>query len=224
MIHERTALETKSTNLLFIFPYTFGITLILILSQLDFSIIQEHLLATLEVLAFLAACTWIVGILRSSNDLVAILGAVLVSGLSLFIPNSLVQAYSLGGLLIFTFFRKVSPNLRSLKIVFTCASIVSLSLALLGSVLGDGFVSVNIIQSLPNSANTHQLVARGFDAGATGGSTSVTIDRIYFGLVRQKVASVYNGGWNEHPKIEWIDNETVRVEGNEYDIQNGKKK
>lgn len=95
--------------------------------------------------------------------------------------------------------------------------ILLISIGIYGISLGDFGVNT-IINQQDSPDGMYRVVTIDNDKGALGGNTYVEVERIYFGLAKKNIKTLYHGHWGEKPKIEWIDNNNVNINGNDVNI------
>jgi hypothetical protein len=77
-----------------------------------------------------------------------------------------------------------------------------------------------IITSNYSSDRQHRVDAIDSDQGALGGDTFIRLYSIHFNIVQRYKRNIYHGTWGEKPKIEWIDNQNININGNIINIKN----
>ena len=71
-------------------------------------------------------------------------------------------------------------------------------------------------QYSPNGV--YRIVAIDSDHGALGGDTYVDLEKIYFGIFKSNIKTLYHGHWGEKPEIKWVDNSIVKIDGKDMNI------
>ncbi|WP_247232219.1 DUF5412 family protein [Telluribacter sp. SYSU D00476] len=100
---------------------------------------------------------------------------------------------------------------------FSILSLAPCILFLLLTLIFTGFGATSITHNLPSPDGKFLLVIEKHDAGATGGSTEVSVMRTFGGQVQWK-RRLYLGRWSDEPALQWIDNHTVNINGTDCSI------
>lgn len=106
-----------------------------------------------------------------------------------------------------------SEKKNTYAIVFILVALVTTAGIMLG-----GFVQITALETV-NSPNSHfQLISIDHDEGAFGGSTIVTVKRVYFDIARRDYKTIYVSNQGGHPDIKWVNDRKVVINSREMDI------
>lgn len=198
--------------------FPIGLIVAYILYTLGFYVSSIEFSHFLKILSVLGAFGWSLGVSRQRNDLVVILQIALIAVLGVLTSSIVVMTCVTSGIIYVAIVRKGTPRLNWLKRLVYISLVFILLVAVLGSAIIDGFVSITMVKSIDSPNRNYQLNLRDHDAGATGGSTSVSVERNYVNILMYKVGNVYRGKWGDHPNIQWIDNEHIAINDKTIDI------
>lgn len=86
-----------------------------------------------------------------------------------------------------------------------------------------GKFGANTIVGQQNSPNDiYRVVVIDSDQGALGGDTYIKLEAIYFGIIKRDIKTLYHGRWGEKPKVIWVDNNIVNIDGRDMNIHTSK--
>ncbi|WP_207505722.1 DUF5412 family protein [Telluribacter humicola] len=154
----------------------------------------------------------------TKSDVLSILG---IAFSSLFLLWDTISLILLTVLLLFIIpaVSKYRDN-KYTRVAVRFLSILSLApciLFLLLSLIFTGFGATSITQTLPSPDGKFLLTIEKHDAGATGGSTEVSVMRTFGGQVQWK-RRLYVGRWSDEPTIQWIDAQSVKINNTDCSI------
>jgi len=107
---------------------------------------------------------------------------------------------------------------RKRKIIGISIYSIFIALGIFGMWTGE-FGANTIIDSQYSSNKIYRVVTIDSDQGALGGDTYVDLEKIYFGVIKRDLKTLYAGKWGEKPKVRWIDNNTVNINDRNMNIQ-----
>lgn len=110
------------------------------------------------------------------------------------------------------FLKGLKPAVRTIGILIY---VLLIPIGILGICLGN-FGANTVIDQQYSPNVIHRTITIDSDQGALGGDTLVILERIYLGIAKKNIKTLYHGHWGEKPKVIWIDNNTVKI--NEIDI------
>lgn len=174
----------------------------------------------LKILSFLGAAGWAMGVSRQRNNLSVMLQIFLIAVLGMLAPSTVIMPVTLG-IIYVVIIRICNPRLKWLKrlayisLVFPLVFILFLGYLL--SAFFEDFGKTTKVKSIDSPNGNYQLNLWDNDAGAMGGSTSVSVERNYGNILMHKI-QVYRGRWGDHPNIQWIDNEHIAINDKTIDI------
>ncbi|MDP4144112.1 MAG: DUF5412 family protein [Bacillota bacterium] len=58
--------------------------------------------------------------------------------------------------------------------------------------------------------------------GALGGDTYIELERIYYGILKKDIKTLYQGNWGEKPTVIWFNKNTVNINGRDMNIYTSK--
>jgi len=98
---------------------------------------------------------------------------------------------------------------------------------LIYSVLGSfnlifsGFVEITDIEVIPSPNGSYNLILREIDQGALGGDVAVLIEsKSFLGIIKRNRQTLSFGYWGYRPELSWVDNDTVEINGKQFNIFN----
>jgi hypothetical protein len=197
--------------------FPIGLIIAYVLYTLDFYVLSIGFSHFLKVLCFLGVFGWSLGISRQRNDLIVMLQVFLIAILGGLLPIT-VTKYVILGIVYVTIVRKGSSRYKWLKRFVYISLIFILLVDIPCTAIFDGFVSRTKVTSIGSPNGNYNLNLWDFSAGATGGSTSVFVERNYGNVLKHTIGRVYRGKWGDHPELQWIDNEHIAINGKTIDI------
>lgn len=96
-----------------------------------------------------------------------------------------------------------------------------LGFVIIGLCIG-GFGDYIIIDQKVSPNNMYRVVTIDSDLGALGGDTCVKSEELYFGIIKRDMKTLYHGRWGEKPKVIWVDDNIVNIDGKDMNIHTSK--
>lgn len=199
--------------------FIFTIVLAMIFTLLGFEIINTTLNNVLKVLYSIMLILAIISFYKSKKK---------NSNLLIFLPVPFIIATSLTEtifiivtlIIIFPMFfiKGLKKGRRIIGIsIYSVFIIIGAFFSMIGSF--GAYTAINQ-QYSPNG--NYRVVTIDSDQGALGGDTYVDVERIYLGIIKKDINTLYDGKWGEKPKVLWVDDTTVNINGKEMNIHTSK--
>lgn len=84
------------------------------------------------------------------------------------------------------------------------------------------FGANTIIEQQYSPNKMYSVVTIDSDQGGLGGDTYVKLEGIYFGIIKRDIKTLYHGHWGEKPKVIWVNNNTINIDGVDMNIHTSK--
>ena len=108
-----------------------------------------------------------------------------------------------------------------LKVIGILIYLTFIVIGLFGLSFGE-FGTNTIVDQQYSPNEMYRIVTVDSDQGALGGDTYVELQKIYFGIIKKNIETLYHGHWGEKPKLIWVDNNMVRIDGRDMNIHTSK--
>lgn len=108
-------------------------------------------------------------------------------------------------------------SLLFLKDTDKVIKIIGISVYLIFSTIGifglfnGGFVENTVIDMQYSPNKMYRIVTIDSEQETLGGDTYVYVEKIYYGIVKRDIKTLYEGDWDEKPQVNWIDNDNVKI-------------
>ena len=113
------------------------------------------------------------------------------------------------------FFNDIKQVIRVIGILIYLIFII---VGTIGLCLGP-FGAYIIIDQQVSPNNRYRVVTIDSDIGALGGDTYIKSEEIYIGVIKRDMKTLYHGRWGEKPKVIWVDNNIVNIDGKDMNIR-----
>ena len=200
-----------------VIAYMAMIVLAIIFNMLGFAVINTAVSNTFKALYFILLIGAITSFYKSEKKNANALMLIFLPILLLFsgIPFKVATMVMICPLF---FFKDITPLRKAAGIILYS---IFITIGILGLLFGDliqfGLNTIIDQQYSPNKA--YRTVTVDNDQGALGGNTYVDLEKIYFGIVKRPLKTLYYGRWGEKPKVLWLDENIVSIKGREMDIR-----
>jgi len=194
-----------------IIAYLVTIIIAILFNQLGLELINTMISTILEILYFIILTCAVFSFYRSKKKNIISIFLFFLPIFLLFtgIPFKVVTMI----LVLPLFFLKgLTPVIRAIGILIY---VLLIPVGILGICLGD-FGANTVIDQQYSPNGIHRTITIDSDQGALGGDTIVKLERMYFGIAKKNIKILYHGHWGENPNVIWVDNNTVKI--NEIDM------
>lgn len=117
------------------------------------------------------------------------------------------------------FFRGIKEVRRVIGILLYLTFITFGVLGLLIGNLGGN----KVIDQQYSPDKMYKAVTIDSDQGALGGDTYVKLEGIYFEIFKRNIKTLYHGHWGEKPKVIWVNNDIININGRDMNIYTSEK-
>lgn len=116
------------------------------------------------------------------------------------------------------FLKGLIPVTRAIGILIY---VLLIPVGLYGIFIGD-FGANTVIDRQYSPNGIYSAVTIDSDQGALGGDTYIKLERIYYGILKKDIKTLYQGHWGEKPTVIWSDKNTVNINGRDMNIYTNK--
>ena len=120
------------------------------------------------------------------------------------------------------------PN-KAIRIVMAVLSVLFVIIFMFFATLAwliDDFGKNTVIDTVNSPGDMYSAYAISSDQGALGGDTIVVLKdnskdiKLLSGTLTTPISFIWSGGWMEHPDMEWLDDNVLRIDEKEYYLKN----
>ncbi|WML33472.1 DUF5412 family protein [Clostridium sp. OS1-26] len=112
------------------------------------------------------------------------------------------------------FFKGIKEGKRAIGILIYS---ICITFGVFGLLIGE-FGCNTVISQQYSPDKIYKAITIDSDQGALGGDTYVDLERVYFGIIKKDIKTLYHGQWGEKPKVIWVDNNIVNINGRDINI------
>lgn len=194
-----------------IIAYLVTIVIAILFTLLGLELINTIISIIFEILYFIILTCAIVSFYRSKKKNV-------ISIILFFLPIFLLftgipfKVVTMILVLPLFFLKGLKPVIRAIGIL---TYVLLIPVGILGICLGN-FGANTVIDQQYSPNGIHRTITIDSDQGALGGDTVIILERMYFGIAKKNIKTLYHGYWGEKPNVIWVDNNTVKI--NEIDM------
>lgn len=178
-----------------------------------FTIINAIISNVFKVLYFIILVCAITSFYRSKEKNVKAVVFILLPGF-LFFTGIHFKVITMIILCSIFLFKNIKPVIRVIGISIY---LVFILIGTLGWIIGD-FGGNTVIDQKYSPNGVYKVVTIDSDQGGLGGDTYIQLEGMYSGILKKHIKTLYHGHWGEKPKITWVDNNIVNIDGRDINI------
>ena len=195
----------------------------------NYAVVSYSLKVTLICIYFAISTILLFGMYKSKGEIPNLVAALTLPILMIpMVIKPLLLIPLIGLIFLYFKFKKWRMICSIALVIFVVLYCIAGFLSFLASIFS-GMVLVTDVQKVQSPNGQYMLILQESDEGALGGSVSVLIEnniirKSFAGIVKRKTdlqtgrKELYYGHWGERPKISWLDNKTVEINGRKFNI------